>query len=121
MAGLLAPMVSGVVQLDQSQDGPMTIDVTLRPGLVQLLLEANNTSLTLAGEPEPGQMQLFVLSVSQGGAGSFTWTAPTNVAWSGGTPGMAATIPGHADVYTLTWDGDQWIESGRALDVYVGV
>lgn len=121
MAGLLAPMVSGVERLNQSQDGPLTVDVSLRPGLVKLLLEANNTGLTLAGEPLPGQMQLFILAVAQGGAGGFTWAAPTNVAWSGGAPGMAATVPGHADVYTLTWDGDQWIESGRALDVFVGV
>jgi hypothetical protein len=120
MAGRLAPMVSTVYAVTVDADGPLSVDVGFRPGFVRVILNANCTGFDLLGQPGLGQMQLFILEVEQGATGGFTWTPPINVAWSGGAPAMAATMPGHKDVYTLTWDGEVWVESGRMLDVYLG-
>lgn len=112
---LIAPMIAAQRLFVQAVEGPLSLDVSGREGFIVLVLQANNTSLEIAASTLP---HLFLFMVMQDGVGGFTWVPPPNVLWAGGTPGVAATLPGHADIYTLSSaDGGIWRESGRAMDV----
>jgi hypothetical protein len=115
MVANLAPMVSAVASFEVAVSGPAVLDMSGREGFCVLQLEADCTGLTIIGAGKP---HIFLMMVVQGAAGGFSWTPPPNVLWSGGNPGVTATVPGHADIYTLsTADGTVWWESGRAMDV----
>lgn len=113
--GALAPMVAAVVDILHSTDGPLTIDLSAKPGVILLELRANVTALTLAGATD-GQM--VVLIVIQGPIGGLTWPAPADAKMAGGPVSVGAVTPGHRDIYTLAFDGALWNETGRTLDAF---
>jgi hypothetical protein len=80
-----------------------------------LTLRANNTGLTFSESPRPGQVMLF--AVRQGQGAPYTWTPAPSMKFAGGSPGPTSTVQGHRDLYTFIYDGNDWNETSRALDV----
>ena len=104
----MAPMIAYVVDVDHLEDGPLTLDLDLRPAVIFLTLSANVTELTL---DRGSDGQLVILIVAQDGAGGFTWTPAPSIYLAGGAPAQ----PGSRDLYTLVYDGEAWNETGRSL------
>jgi hypothetical protein len=112
----------GYVEYIQATSGTMTIDLSnvVTPGLITLTLQANNTGVTFSGSPAGTYgvtTREFVFSVRQYAGAPFTWVPPTNVSWSGGTPGATATTDFARDNYRILWTGKNYMEVGRALNV----
>lgn len=112
----VAPRVRRVAVSAQTSDGPMTIDTdSNRIGIHVVNLRAHNTGLDIGGNPAPGTQ--LILAIRQGVGGPWTWIPGANFRFAGGTPGPTATVQNHRDIYTLIYDGTEWNESARALDV----
>lgn len=112
---LAAPKVRRVSAVTQTDEGEAVLDLDPLIGLIVFTLEADNTGTTVGGDPEPGQT--FTLSVRQGAGGSFAWTPPAGMVFAGSDPGTTATVADHRDIYTFVYDGEEWNETGRAMDV----
>lgn len=108
-------MALQVVTAVQQTSGPVTASMDNPADVYLLILRANNTGMILTNPPQVGQV--VRLAVQQGAGGPFTWVPAVSMKFAGGSPGPTATVAGHRDIYTLIFDGTDWCETARALNV----
>jgi hypothetical protein len=94
-------------------DGAVTIDAAA--GNVQsVTLGANATSSTITN---PSTGQRLTLSWWQDATGGRTYAWPTGLKFAGGGAPTASTAAFYRDIVTFTYDGANWVETGRAVAV----
>ena len=112
----VAPRVRKITTSAQTTTGTTTIDTDNNlVGIHVLTLRATNTGVDIGGDPRPGTV--IVLAIRQGAGAPWTWAPGGNLKFAGGSPGPTATVQNHRDIYTLIYDGAEWNETARALDV----
>jgi hypothetical protein len=96
-----------------ASDGAVTIDAAA--GNVQsITLSANATSSTITN---PSTGQRLTLSWWQDATGGRTYAWPTGLKFAGGAAPTASTAAFYRDIVTFTYDGANWVETGRAVAV----
>lgn len=95
----------------QSGSGAIEIDLSL----------ANINRITLTGAvvidlQNPRVGQPIQVELVQGGAGSYTATWPGNVVWPGGVAPTLTTTVGRKDVFTMVYNGTNFLAAIFGLD-----
>jgi hypothetical protein len=81
----------------------------------QFTLSGGNATFTFSNPPPTGTQ--IALIIIQDGTGSRTATWPGSVKWVGGTAPTLTTTASAKDLFHFIWDGTNYQELGRALDV----
>jgi len=74
----------------------------------------SNVTVTLAGGEYRGQR--LTIEAVQDATGGRTWTKTATTKAAGGTVSLTATAAAR-DLLTFEWDGVNWVEVSRALNV----
>lgn len=83
-------------------------------GKMQTYTFTGNTIATIVAGLLPGD--ILIREFTMGGAGSFTYTRASNEKLLGGGY-VPTTSVGAKDILTESWDGTNWIEVSRALNI----
>lgn len=102
---------SGLVT-NAAATGAVTINAAA--GQSQLLTLTGNVTSSTITNPQPGQKLHIALRQDATGSRTFAW--PANVKLAGGSITLTVTAA-KTDVVNLFYDGTNWIETGRALNI----
>lgn len=99
-----------------SGTGAQTLDFNSNAGgvVTREYTATGNSTLTFNNPPPAGS--LVVITIIQGGAGSFTITWPASVKWSAGTAPTLTTTAGKRDVFTFLWNGSNYYNTSQQLN-----
>jgi hypothetical protein len=73
-----------------------------------------NSTLTFSNPPPAGS--LVVVTIIQGGAGSFTITWPATVKWTAATAPTLTTTAGKRDTFVFMWNGSSYYNTSQQLN-----
>ncbi len=100
-------------KVDVSYSASITIDASLG-NVFSITLAGNVTSSSLINALANQRIEIHLI---QDATGSRTFSWPVNMKFVGGSAPALTTTANSADIFTFTFDGSNWVETSRSMDV----